>query len=199
MRFLQRAPVAASRIGILPGTFNPVTVAHLAMAEAGLAAVEEVVFVLPQIFPHKTYTGASFEDRIGMLQSVLPQDSRFSIATTEGGLFRDIAAEYRAAFGPEAHLSFLCGRDAAERIATWDYGEPDAFESMLDEFHLLVAARQGEYEVPVKLQNRIAPLELSGPYDHVSSTEVRARIQQGADWEHLVPSQIHDRVRRIYG
>jgi nicotinate-nucleotide adenylyltransferase len=199
MQFLQRADRTVTRLGILPGTFNPVTVAHLAVAQAGLRAVDEVVFLLPRAFPHKPYTGASFEDRIGMLQSVLPRDSQFSIATSQSGLFKDIAAEYRTAFGPNTQLTFLCGRDAAERIATWDYGEPHAFHSMLHQFNLLVAARHGEYEVPDELHDAIARLELRGPYDHVSSSEVRDRIRQGRDWEHLVPPAIHERVRKIYG
>jgi len=199
MQFLQRADRTVTRLGILPGTFNPVTVAHLAVAQAGLRAVDEVVFLLPRAFPHKPYTGASFEDRIGMLQSVLPRDSQFSIATSQSGLFKDIAAEYRTAFGPDTQLTFLCGRDAAERIATWDYGEPHAFHSMLHQFNLLVAARHGEYEVPDELHDAIVRLELRGPYDHVSSSEVRDRIRQGRDWEHLVPPAIHERVRKIYG
>jgi nicotinate-nucleotide adenylyltransferase len=199
MQFLQRADMVVTRLGILPGTFNPVTVAHLAVAQAGLSAVDEVVFLLPRAFPHKPYTGASFEDRIEMLQSVLPRDSRFSIASSQSGLFKDIAAEYRADFGSGTQLSFLCGRDAAERIATWDYGEPRAFQSMLRQFNLLVAARHGEYEVPDELHDAIVPLELRGPYDHVSSSEVRDRIRQGRDWEHLVPPAIHEKVRKIYG
>jgi nicotinate-nucleotide adenylyltransferase len=199
MQFLQRADRLVSRVAILPGTFNPVTVAHLAVAQAGLRTVDEVVFVLPRAFPHKPYTGGSFEDRIEMLQAVLPRDSQFSIATSQSGLFKDIAAEYRTAFGPDTHLTFLCGRDAAERIATWDYDEPLAFQSMLREFNLLVAARHGEYEAPDELHGAIGRLELRGPYDHVSSSEVRDRIRQGRDWEHLVPPAIHEKVRKIYG
>jgi nicotinate-nucleotide adenylyltransferase len=199
MQFLQRADGIVTRLGILPGTFNPVTVAHLAVAQAGLRAVDEVVFVLPRAFPHKAYTGASFEERLDMLQSVLPRESQFSIATSQSGLFKDIAAEYRSAFGSETQLTFLCGRDAAERIATWDYDEPRAFHSMLRHFNLLVAARHGEYEVPDELHAAVARLELRGPYDHVSSSEVRDRIRQGREWEQLVPPAIHEKVRKIYG
>ncbi|HWC95198.1 MAG TPA: adenylyltransferase/cytidyltransferase family protein [Candidatus Sulfopaludibacter sp.] len=199
MKFFQRADRTPVRIGILPGTFNPVTVAHLALAQAALSQVDEVVFVMPQVLPHKTFIGASFDERIQMLRMLLPRDSPFSIATSAGGLFREIAAEYRIDFGPEAQLTFLCGRDAAERIASWDYGDPGAFQAMLREFNLLVAARHGEYEVPGGLQGAIAQLELRGDYDHVSSSEVRQRIKEAKAWEHLVPAEIHDPVRRIYG
>src|ERR1039458_5080843 len=61
MEFLRRSKDRPYRLGVLPGTFNPVTVAHLALAEAALTIVDEVVFVLPRQFPHKTYSGAAFE------------------------------------------------------------------------------------------------------------------------------------------
>jgi len=89
MQFLQRADRTVTRLGILPGTFNPVTVAHLAVAQAGLRAVDEVVFLLPRAFPHKPYTGASFEDRIGMLQSVLPRDLLYSAKRGFGAPVRE--------------------------------------------------------------------------------------------------------------
>src|ERR1039458_7945743 len=68
------------RLGVLPGTFNPVTVAHLALAEAALTIVDEVVFVLPRQFPHKTYSGAAFEQRAELLEMALEGEPRFSAA-----------------------------------------------------------------------------------------------------------------------
>ena len=122
MQFFRRAKGAPNRLGILPGTFNPVTVAHLALAQAALSAVDEVVFVLPRIFPHKSYSGASFEQRIQMLQTALHPQAPLSIASSEGGLFVEIAAECRAAYPAGTRLTFLCGRDAAERIAVGKNG-----------------------------------------------------------------------------
>src|ERR1017187_7191447 len=40
MQFLRRCTVEPYRLGVLPGTFNPVTVAHLALVEAALAVVD---------------------------------------------------------------------------------------------------------------------------------------------------------------
>jgi nicotinic acid mononucleotide adenylyltransferase len=199
MQFFLRAKGAPSRLGILPGTFNPVTVAHLALSQAGLATLDEVLFVLPRAFPHKPYSGVSFDQRIQILLDVLPRSASFSLAASDGGLFVDIAAECRAAYGEATRLSFLCGRDAAERIASWDYGEPGAFHAMLRQFDLLVAARSGEYDVPVEFRGAIAQLELPGPYDHVSATEVRERMARGDAWEHLVPEAVREQVRKIYG
>jgi nicotinic acid mononucleotide adenylyltransferase len=159
--------------------------------------VDEVLFVLPREFPHKAYEGASFDERIEMLRLAVVDDPRFSIASTDRGLFIDIARECRDAYG-DAALSFLCGRDAAERIVNWDYGDPGAFQAMLDVFDLRVAARGGDYQPPPELAHRIHPLPMDTDYDEVSATDVRERIARGLPWEHLVPESIILLVRRIY-
>jgi nicotinate-nucleotide adenylyltransferase len=183
---------------VLPGSFNPVTVAHLALAETALTVVDEVVFVLPREFPHKKYTGASFAQRVEMLGMALAGQRRFSAAASEGGLFVEIAKECREAYGADVRLSFLCGRDAAERIADWDYGRPGAFAEMLGQFDILVAARAGEYCPPESLSSSFARLDVSGAFDHVSASEVRARIASGEPWRHLVPAAVVQRVGEIY-
>jgi nicotinic acid mononucleotide adenylyltransferase len=100
--------------------------------------------------------------------------------------------------GRSVRLSFLCGRDAAERIANWDYGSPGAFLEMLKQFDLLVAGRGGEYCPPESLVSSCARLELSGGFNHVSANEVRTRIGNGEPWEHLVPPAVRRRVGEIY-
>jgi nicotinate-nucleotide adenylyltransferase len=197
IEFFRRALASPRRLGILPGTFNPPTRAHLALARAAEGQVDEVLFVLPREFPHKAYEGASFEQRIEMLQLAVAGEPHFSIASTDRGLFIDIARECQDAYG-DADLSFLCGRDAAERIVNWDYGAPGAFEAMLDAFDLRVASRGGHYQPPVKLMHRIHALSIGADYDEVSATDVRERITRGEAWEHLVPETIIPLVRRIY-
>jgi nicotinate (nicotinamide) nucleotide adenylyltransferase len=199
MEFYRRASGRPLQLAVLPGAFNPVTVAHLQLASAALPIVDEVVFVLPRKLPHKEYTGASFEQRIAMLTTALTDESHFSVAISDGGgLFIDIARDCRSVYGPEVRLRFLCGRDAAERIVNWDYGHPDAFAETLREFELLVAARNGEFLTPEEFQHAIQALPLAGDYDQVSATEVRERIRRSDDWEHLVPDSIREMVRQIY-
>jgi nicotinate-nucleotide adenylyltransferase len=172
----------------------------VAMAQSALNLVDEVVFVLPREFPHKQYSGASFEDRVALLGAVAVGEPRFSVATPERGLFIDIAAELRAERGSETRLSFICGRDAAERIVGWDYGERAALiEILLREFDWLVAARDGEYTPPPEIARWVEPLPLDEEFQRMSATQVRERIRRGEPWEHLVPPAIHREVERIYG
>jgi len=199
MEFLLKSPGSPARLGVLPGAFNPPTVAHLALAEAALQQVDEVVFVLPRTFPHKEFSGAGFVDRVEMLCAAVEGKARFSVAVADRGLFVEIARECRDVYGSEIGIRFLCGRDAAERIVGWDYGSPDAFARMLREFELLVADRGGSYEPPVEFNAAIHRLPLSCDVEEVSATEVRERIARGERWEHLVPAEIRARVRQVYG
>ena len=93
----------------------------------------------------------------------------------------------------------LCGRDAAERIADWDYGKPGVFDEMLEKHRLLVAARAGEYVPPARHLRRIECIPLVPGTEDVSSSEVRRRIRDGEVWEHLVPPSIVTLVREFYG
>ena len=184
------------RLAILAGSFNPPTCAHLALADAALTFADEVLFVLPKVFPHKKYVGASFDQRLRMLRTATAANRNWAIGIADRGLFIEIAAEAKPHF-PHSEFWFVCGRDAAERIAAWDYGHPSAFAAMLNSFGLLVARRQGEYIPPPELAERIKPLALES-YDEHSSTEVRERIRRGGPWRHLVPESIANEAEEVY-
>jgi len=188
---------AGIRVGILAGSFNPPTVAHIELARAASRSVDLVLCAVPRVFPHKDYTGATLEQRVEMLSAAgLPIP--YSIASTSQGLFIAIARECREHYGREAGLSFICGRDAAERILNWDYGRTGVVEEMLSEFELLVAPRGGHFSPPAEYRDRIHILPMRGDHDLVSSTEVRERIARGEPWEQLVPEGIREQVREIY-
>jgi nicotinate (nicotinamide) nucleotide adenylyltransferase len=185
------------KLGVIAGSFNPPTIAHQELVYMAGFHVDEVLCVVPSVFPHKEFFGATLEQRLEMLAAAdLAKPA--SIATSEKGLFIDIARECREHYGADTQLYFVCGRDAAERILTWDYGRPGVVEEMLQEFELLVAARGGEFRPPAEFRQRVHPLSLRAAHDHVSSTEVRERIARGEPWEHLVPQEIVELVREIY-
>jgi nicotinate (nicotinamide) nucleotide adenylyltransferase len=198
LEFFRRAEGRPQALAVLPAAFNPPTLAHLALARASLATADEVLFVLPREFPHKPYEGATFQQRIEMLLAATCSESRFSIAASLGGLFAEIAEECRESYGEDIRLLFLCGRDAAERIVTWDYGEPDAFARMIENFELLVAPRDGNYQPPPEIRHRVGILQPTEDISLISASEVRDRLRQNAPWEHLVPAEIVPLVRAIY-
>jgi len=181
------------RLGIVAGAFNPATRAHLALAGAAGALLDEVVFAIPRTFPHKPLEGASLERRVEMLRRA----SGHRVEITEGGLLIEIGREARR-WRPEAEVYLVCGRDTAERIVGWNYEERDTLERMFEEFHLMVADRQGAYQPPDHLRARIHALAMPEDFDDVSSSEVRRRIAAGEPWEHLIPESIVELVRQTY-
>src|SRR5947209_20596702 len=95
MRILTPLRGNIARLGLMPGTFNPPTKAHLALAEAALAHVDEVLLVLPGVLPHKTWEGATKQQRIEMLRLLTAEMPRTGAAVSEGGLFIDMVREAR--------------------------------------------------------------------------------------------------------
>src|SRR5579862_6109102 len=164
-------------LGIVAGIFNPPTIAHEELVYAAGFHVDEVLCVVPEVLPHKEYFGATLDQRLELLADGVMVPC--SIASTQQGLFIDIGRECRELYGRDVRLAFVCGRDAAERILTWDYGRSGVVEEMLGEFELLVAPRGGHFSPPPEFQNRIRTLHLRNGHDDVSSTEVRERIARG--------------------
>jgi len=199
MDLIRRTKQLPARLAVFPGSYNPPTRAHLALAAAAFQAADEVLFVLPRAFPHKRYSGAGMEQRLELLLQATSDQPLFSVAASEGGLFIDIAHECLEHYPAGTELLFLCGQDAAERFVTWDYGDPQALERMLTEFRLLVARRGAEFKPPAGFEHRVVPLTLEPDWDDVSATTVRDRIASGADWQHLVPEPIVEQVKTIYG
>jgi nicotinic acid mononucleotide adenylyltransferase len=185
-------------LALFPGAWNPPTVAHVDIARAALHEVDEVVWLLPRSLPHKEFEGAGFAERCGMLQSLVREHARFSAAVSQGGLYAEIAGEARECFGPQTEIAFVLGRDAAERIAAWDYGIPGVFDDLVLRHRLLVAARNGEYQADPRHRERISQLPMDAAWDEVSSSEVRRRIARGEKWDHLVHPAIAGIIGDLY-
>jgi nicotinic acid mononucleotide adenylyltransferase len=198
LEFLYRATRNSARVALFPGTWNPPTVAHVDIARTARLQADEVIWLLPRVFPHKGFEGAAFDARRGMLETLARQHAGFSAAVSDGGLYAEMAAEAQDYFGPQTEISLVLGRDAAERIAAWDYGAPGVFDDFVRRHRLLVAARRGDYEPASHHRERISRLPMESSWDEVSSSEVRRRIASGEDWRVLVPPAIAGIVRDLY-
>ena len=198
MELYRKSSGEPKRLAVFPGAFHPPTNAHLALARAALAVCDEVLFVLPRVLPHKEYGRTGLQDRLELVLAATAREPTFSVGVSQGGLFIEIARECRAVYPASTRLFLLCGRDAAERIAGWDYGEPGAFARMLNEFELLVARRGGAFEPAAEIREKVKVLPVGPEWEERSATEVREKIARGEAWQHLVPAEIVDEVFRIY-
>lgn len=198
LRFWEGSPLTAGRAGLLPGVFNPPTLAHVAMAQEGRAQhdLDQIVFVLPEAFPHKDYQGATFEDRLAMLRAGVGCHKGYAVASSDKGLFIDIARQAKNAYGPGVEICLICGRDAAERIMGWDYGKGPALAEQLKEFQLLVASRRGAYSVPAEHAKRIHTIDLPVSFDAVSSTRIRETVSEGGAFEEWVDRRVAEVIQR---
>jgi nicotinate-nucleotide adenylyltransferase len=186
------------RLGVFSGAFNPITLAHVALAESALThyQLHEVLLLLPITQPHKHIEDAPLEARLAMMARACQHLPAFTIASCTHGLFIDIARAVELVYPPATQLWFITGRDAAERILTWPYPDPvQALNDLFSRAELLVADREGAFTLPEAPAARahaaqIHHLPLPSAYSHMSATEIRTRLAQGQDVSDMVPPTI---------
>jgi nicotinate-nucleotide adenylyltransferase len=127
------------------GTFDPVHLAHIAMARAALSCSGAARLILLPAGdpPHRQLPGVSAADRAKMLALACVGDARLQIDDRE--LHREgpsysvlTLREYREERGPDTPLVMVLGADAAAGLGGWQ----DAAE-LAGLAHLLVLARPG--------------------------------------------------------
>lgn len=192
--------LATGRVGLLPAAFNPPTVAHMAIADTAQRhfALDQVVFVLCESMPHKHVERPGAKERLRWLAMLAQEKAGRAVAFCRRGLVIEIVRAFRAAVGNDCELFVIAGRDAAERFVDWDYGDGPRFSKQLRHFQLLVASREGNYDVPGKHVGRILPFAIDIRFDRASSSAVRRAVRSGEQWDHIVPTTIRGAVREAY-
>ena len=182
-------------LGILGGAYNPITSAHLAIADTVVRTfgLHEVLFLLPEVPPHKSIFGASLEQRLAMMQLAAEDRPYAAVGLSTHGLFLDMYQGLLGVYPPHTDVFFLTGRDAAERILTWKYDDAEtALRQMFTAFQLIVCDRDGPFHLPddpllVPYRQRIHYCTLPPGFNHISATAVRQRCLQGLPLDDLVP------------
>jgi nicotinic acid mononucleotide adenylyltransferase len=196
---------------IFTGSFNPPTMAHIAMLKQAqrFAHTHQPMQVYAAFTKH-TVDKESVErplllDRIMLLQQVLQKRlPHAGILLFNRGLYVEQAEAVRNTFHGVRSILFLIGFDKIVQILDPHYYE-DRDAALLDLFRLaelLVAPRGniGEHELAELLkqpQNQrfaryIHNLPLSSEYREVSSTSVR---EGGANVQHEVPQEVRQFMR----
>jgi nicotinate-nucleotide adenylyltransferase len=192
-------------IGVLGGTFDPVHLGHLIIAEGTRTGLnlDEVLFV-PAGQPWlkvNNYISAA-EHRIQMVEIAIADKPYFKLATMEierpGPSYTvDTIAELQAQLGGGDKLFFILGWDNLAQLPKWH--EPDRLVSVCQ----LVAVPRIGYPTPdLKSLARAIPglsqntILLETPRIDISASEIRKRVAQGLSIHHLVPEPVERYIKQ---
>jgi nicotinamide-nucleotide adenylyltransferase len=198
-------PAPGARLGLLPGSFNPPTIAHQMLAQAGVAAggLDRVWYSLStRTVDKEVVTGACLEDRLLLLDLLGAEDARLGTLILNRGLYVDQARIVRAAYPDLGELVFLIGFDKIVQI--FDpryYDDRDAALEQLFALASFLVAPRGSDEGPAlaalldQPQNRrfaaaVRPLDLPAELREVASSNVRGELAAGGQPDETVPSVV---------
>ena len=193
------------KIGIFGGTFDPVHVGHLILAERCRedAGLDEVRFVPSARPPHKDSRAITpFERRCEMLRLAVAGHPAFVVDELEdereGPSYTADTLEQLRRSEPDAELFLIVGGDCLPDLPGWH--EP---MRIIDAASLLAVARPGAmiWE-PSRLADslgcnvgRVRIERADSPLIDVSSTEVRRLVGEGRGIRYLVPRAVEEYIR----
>ena len=196
-----------SRLGILGGTFDPIHIAHLVIAEEArvMCRLDRVVFVPARVSPLKLQEGTLFttEERFEMVRLAIADQPFFEVSRLdldrEGPSFTvETLRLLRALYPPSVGLFFVMGMDSLVNLHRWV--RPDEIIRLA---RLVVISRPG-YTPDLEALDRQVPglaaaTEMLLSLDiGISSTELRRRIQQGLPIRYQVPAAVEAYIYARY-
>jgi nicotinate-nucleotide adenylyltransferase len=191
-----------ARIGVFGGTFDPIHVGHLIVAEEVLSrmGLEKVLFMpAPRPAHKRSRVLTSVEHRIAMLKLAIQGNPRFSVSRIEADgpgisftartletLVKKISGEFY----------FIMGQDSLEEFHSWR--DPEQITRLAR----LVVVPRGEGELSSlgpALRRRV--VFLRPPRIGISSTEIRRRLRRGLPVRYWIPDAVLRYVTRhgLYG
>lgn len=192
-------------IGILGGTFDPIHLGHLVIAEAAREqlGLSKVIFIPagePWLKSDREISAP--HHRLEMIRRAISDSAEFEVSPIEtdrpGPSYSvDTLASLKRQFGPEGGLHFIVGSDALAGMPRWK--DP----AMLVSLCRIVAVRRAdlpaadlsslEREIPgISARTRF----LDAPTIGISATDIRDRIRNGRSVRYLVPPPVEAYIRR---
>jgi nicotinate-nucleotide adenylyltransferase len=204
------------------GTFNPVHLGHLRVAEelAETFRLDQVVFMPAATPPHKGPENlASFKDRLAMLRLAVKEQSLFSVSDFEGHLDGpsytvNTLEAFRQKISPNEQLFFLVGYDSFKLIRLWC-----DFRRLFELVSFVVFRRPGSRGGPEAMSSVLAtalgPGYVWSPSDQIfrhqslqpvryyhslgleiSSTRLRDLLSGGQSVRYLVPDSVRHYIEK---
>jgi nicotinate-nucleotide adenylyltransferase len=194
-------------IGVLGGTFDPIHIGHLIIAEEarvrlGLSKVLFVPAGQPWLKQDRDVTAAVH--RVEMVRRAIADNPYFELGTLEversGPSYTvDTLTTLHKQLGGRTSLFFILGRDTLAELPLWK--EP---RKVVQLCRLVVPPRLGSRDLK-HLEKAIPGLldkviQLAMPVIGISSSEIRQRIAQGLSIRYLVPAAVEKYIteHKIY-
>jgi len=198
--------IPQGRLGVLGGTFDPIHMAHLIIAEEARTQLllDYVIFVPTMVSPLKP--GGTFfsnEDRYEMTRLAIQDNARFCVSRVDldrkGPSFTvDTLKTIKACCTPGMQLFFIMGMDSLCSLTAWYRPE-----EIIRLARLAVISRPGfvpdlgalEEGLPGVSQatDLIETLKIG-----ISATDIRARLRQGRSIRYLVPASVEAYIHDHY-
>ncbi|MDR2068747.1 MAG: nicotinate (nicotinamide) nucleotide adenylyltransferase [Spirochaetaceae bacterium] len=188
------------RIAILGGSFNPVHLGHLLLADGVISAFGYDRVIMIPAFQSPFKPGApvtSPEDRLDMLTAAITADPRFTV--DDGEIRRqgvsytiDTLEDIERRYLPQGKPGLILGDDLARDFPRWKKAREIA-----ERADIVIAHRISSGELPFPFPHR----RLKNDIMDLSSGMVRDRIRQGESWRYLVPpgTRLLIEDRGLYG
>lgn len=181
------------RLGLFGGTFDPIHVGHLILAEQCREAcgLDQVWFVVANEPPHKRgIKRTAVHHRLEMARLAAAGNPGFAVSEIEAdrtgpSYSVDTLAQVQAD-RPADELFFLIGGDSLVDLPTWR--EPDRIARTAS---IVVVNRPGsQAEVPDLGPDAQPILTVTIPPIGVSSSDLRRRLGEGRSVRYMVPSGV---------
>lgn len=201
------------KLGILGGTFNPIHIAHLRIAEEvrERCGLDKILFIPAATPPHKELAGdIPFDDRHAMVAAAIEGHPDFMVTDLEnrrsGKSYSVHTLELLREEYPDAEFYFIIGMDSYRSLGIWK-----DFPRLFELTNLVVASRPGSPcedpvgLLPVVIQGQFCYDEnahmlrhqsghivifLEETYLDISSTHIRQLVADGRSVRYLVPAGV---------
>jgi nicotinate-nucleotide adenylyltransferase len=185
------------RLGIFGGTFNPIHLGHLLIAEDAASAfkLDRVVFIPSATPPHKRpRVLAAATDRLRMVKLAIQGNPRFACSDMEvrrGGASYSVETlrQLRGVM-PRAQFYFIIGSDSLHELHKWK--EAAALPGLCE---FICVTRPGERVARTRLR-KARVHRLTGHPADISSSDIRQRLARGGSVRYLVPEAVRRFLER---